>query len=366
MPAYVPNYEFDVFVSYAHVDDESMGAVRGWVSTVIGYLKALMAQRLGRSDIFNIWFDRGELSGNDPITPEIHARLEKSATILIFLSPGYLASTWCQQELERFVNRAGENSSKIFVIELNKLDRPQSLKDLRGYQFWYLDENGHERRLGSPFPDPNDPNSPYYKRTNDVAVQLAEKLIELKNVKVEEVSPQVLPPPLATVFLAEVPPSLKEQRDDVRRYLEQQRVRIVPENSLAEIEDLQKALSVLDLEQARSLKEDLQNKLDQDLKTCTLFIQLLDVDVFVRLSRLQYNRAKALNIKVVQWRDPSLQVSSVADADHHKLLDGPEVQATKLTDFKAYLLRQLQPPPPSPAVMPASDDMASIFKCLGR
>jgi hypothetical protein len=238
MPAYVPNYEFDVFVSYAHVDDIPMGVDRGWVSTFIDYLQPLLAQRLGRLETINVWFDRGELSGNDPITPEIHARLEKSATILIFLSPGYLASTWCRQELERFVNRAGENSPRIFVIELNKLERPQSLNDLRGYQFWYLDEDGHERRLAYPFPDLKDPNSPYYKLIFDVAVQLAEKLIELKNIKVEEVSPKVSQPPLATVFLAEVPPSLKEQRDEVRRYLEQQRLRILPEKALALIEDL--------------------------------------------------------------------------------------------------------------------------------
>jgi len=40
--AFVPPFEHDVFVSYAHVDDDpAPGADDGWVSTLVGGLETL-------------------------------------------------------------------------------------------------------------------------------------------------------------------------------------------------------------------------------------------------------------------------------------------------------------------------------------
>ena len=99
MGVYVPNYQYDVFVSYAHIDDEPLpGAEDGWISTFHSHLVKILAQQLGRSDIFSIWIDH-RLRGNDPVTEEIQTVLKNSATILLFLSKGYLGSSWCRQEL---------------------------------------------------------------------------------------------------------------------------------------------------------------------------------------------------------------------------------------------------------------------------
>ena len=56
----------DVFISYAHVDNEPLPpASEGWVNTLVRALKVRLAQKLGRREACNIWMD-GLLAGNDP------------------------------------------------------------------------------------------------------------------------------------------------------------------------------------------------------------------------------------------------------------------------------------------------------------
>jgi hypothetical protein len=72
---YVPQYEYDIFVSYAHVDDDPLpGANEGWVSTLVRSLKTRLAQKLGRSDAYSLWMDH-ELSGSEPVTSQIAGEL---------------------------------------------------------------------------------------------------------------------------------------------------------------------------------------------------------------------------------------------------------------------------------------------------
>jgi hypothetical protein len=111
--SFVPGYEHDVFVSYAHIDDRPSFEPRageepplGWVGTLVRYLKNQLGQNLGRSDACKLWFDNQSLRGNHLLNDEIAARLERSATFGAIVSPGYLASTWCRDELRLFFRRA--------------------------------------------------------------------------------------------------------------------------------------------------------------------------------------------------------------------------------------------------------------------
>jgi hypothetical protein len=100
---YVPNYKHDLFISYAHVDNLPIpGAERGWVSTLVGHVKTRLAEKLGRSDAFDLWMDY-ELSGHEQLTPQILDAARQSALLLVVLSPGYVASAWCRQERETFL-----------------------------------------------------------------------------------------------------------------------------------------------------------------------------------------------------------------------------------------------------------------------
>ena len=174
MSAFVPGYQHDIFVSYAHVDDQTYpGIEAGWVATLIAGLKVKLSQKLGRSDLFSLWKDE-QLSPNKPLTPEILAALKQSATLVIILSPGYMASPWCQREMQTFWQELAQRSnsdSRIFVVERDKLEideKPKALEELLGYQFWLQDREGKAPRiLGDPIPDPHD--RLYYDKLTDLS-----------------------------------------------------------------------------------------------------------------------------------------------------------------------------------------------------
>lgn len=139
----------DLFISYARVDDVWVFGVK-WVSALVKDLCNLLAQKMGRHEAFSIWWDETDLRGNHAVTPEIRTALQQSATLLLVLSPGYLASKWCMQEKELFFEvLGGKPQSRVFVVEKQVLDenqsRPAELADLMGYRFWYRDERNQAR-----------------------------------------------------------------------------------------------------------------------------------------------------------------------------------------------------------------------------
>jgi hypothetical protein len=93
--AYVAEYEHDVFISYAHVDNEPLvGVTEGWVTTLVRNLETVLRQKLGdREHRLSIWMDH-ELAGNRPFGDDIVAALERTATLLVIASPGYITSEW--------------------------------------------------------------------------------------------------------------------------------------------------------------------------------------------------------------------------------------------------------------------------------
>lgn len=104
---FVPGYEQDVFISYAHVDDRPFDATGrdespGWVAVLVRHLENYLAQEVGRAEGFTVWKDKYNLHGNDTLTVEITAKLERSAIFIAILSPSYLASTWCLDEARLF------------------------------------------------------------------------------------------------------------------------------------------------------------------------------------------------------------------------------------------------------------------------
>ena len=182
--AYATGWQHDVFVSYARVDDEPLpGATDGWVCLLTEALRALLAQQLGRAEILAMWRDVQQLAGNAQLTPEILTAVRGSATLLIILSEGYLASQWCLDEYREFVMRAGENTRRVFVVERTPIElarKPPVLDDRIGYPFWIRDRaSAHPRTLGVPVPTPGE--TEYYRRLNRLALELASELRRLKS-----------------------------------------------------------------------------------------------------------------------------------------------------------------------------------------
>jgi len=108
-------FDFDIFVSYAHVDDEMplQSNPQGWVTTLTSHLKNKLDQKLGRHEAYALWMDQ-ELRGGQPITPNILAKVQRSAILLVVLSPGYVASEWCRRELDTFAIARGSKISESY------------------------------------------------------------------------------------------------------------------------------------------------------------------------------------------------------------------------------------------------------------
>ena len=173
----------DIFVSYAHVNDIALTRGRpGWVSAFVSGLKNLLAMKLGRVDVFDLWMDH-RLAGNQSVTPEIDRELGGTSLLLIFLSHGYLASKWCRSEMDTFrreVERRKLDGQRIFVVEFEPVERPRELADLLGYRFWVDDRSGKPpRTLG--FPQLRDGDDRYYDLLNDLSHDMAAELRRLKD-----------------------------------------------------------------------------------------------------------------------------------------------------------------------------------------
>ena len=71
---FVPDHDHDVFVSYAHIDNEPLaGAADGWVTTLVRNLTTIVRQKLGdREGRLDVWVD-DELAGNVPFPAQIEA-----------------------------------------------------------------------------------------------------------------------------------------------------------------------------------------------------------------------------------------------------------------------------------------------------
>jgi TIR domain len=309
-------------------------------------LRNLLAQKMGRNEAFSIWWDEIDLRGNHNVTSELRTILQQSATLLIVLSPGYLASKWCMQERDLFFEVLGGNpQGRVFVVEKHVLDedlsRPAELADIKGYYFWYRDERNQARTLSIREPEPY--ATAYIRLVEDLATDISRQL------KVRAaVAPSPPAKPKATVFLAEVTDDLEPRREQVRRYLEQAQLQVLPTRRHLEGQAFRDAL-------------------EQALGQSTLFIQLLGEylgrrppDIPQGYPRLQLERAQARKLPILQWHDPTLKLDQVESPEQRELLEAVSVYAEPLESFKQRIVQQALPPPPPPPVVHAATPVVFI------
>ncbi|MDM8536285.1 toll/interleukin-1 receptor domain-containing protein [Desulfobacterales bacterium HSG17] len=149
------------------------------------------------------------------------------------------------------------------------------------------------------------------------------------------------------VYLAEVSPDLFKERDEVRRYLDQQGYKVIPEKSLYHHDFEQYKFDV-----------------EQALKRCGVFVQLLSL-LTCRMSaehpcygKIQHECAKKSNIPVMQWRSTDINPGDT-DENHQELLEGESVFAVHLEEFKREVKDSLAKP--KAVVQDSGDDGSQVF-----
>mgnify|MGYP001398693266 CR=1 FL=1 len=108
---FVPGYEYDIFISYAHADNsthdsESADAKRNWVNLLEDYIRK---RARGRGQQLAIYRD-AQLSPFTGVNQQLADHIAGSAIFLCVVSPNYAQSKWCLWELEQ-------------ALQLNRHDR---------------------------------------------------------------------------------------------------------------------------------------------------------------------------------------------------------------------------------------------------
>ena len=371
--AYVPGCDYDVFVSYARAD-EAADASGKWTTQFVDYLSGALKLRLGGSDELRIFFDSASLSSNQQLE-EMLTAVRRSAVFLAIASRSYASRDWTRQELAAFI-RKPEDTSRLFAAECLPLDAgetyPPPLQEHHRMTFWRALSPSSSTAI--PLSLGLDP-AVFQQRIHDLAEQMRNQLLVLRRASslgaptaslgaAQRGGPHVRPVTYyRRVLLAQVTEDLEDERDQLRRYLEQFGVAVMPTGTYPQGGDAFKAA------------------FEADLSKAGLFVQLLSKqagrappDLAEGYTRFQWSTAAQQKIEqkieIVQWRRPELDPASVSNAQHRELLEAETVVAAGLEAFKAEVLRRAAPAPgkglspPSLVFIDADRDDTEIARAL--
>ncbi len=347
----VSGFKHDLFVSYAHFDNEADAQGVHWVSRFQVDLKNALRQRIGSDP--EIFFDTRNFEAGDHVDFLID-NVRQSAIFIAMLSPSYVAREFTIRELQAYCDRAAE-ARALVTVELLPVEDESNHELLRGRKrtpFWWKDQMAQDipLRLTPKF------NAELYnERLQVLAHQLKKLLIDQRDHRMhpaaaEAPCPQpmlsaaptvavAMQPESKAVLLAQTTDDLYDERERVRARLDQHGIKALPENDYPQGGQAFAAA------------------FEADVERCGLFVQLLGnfgsrkpPDLPQTYAQYQYETAKRSGLKILQWRHPDLDVTAVTHRDK-PLLEGPEVIAVGLEEFKGEILRfhaQLAKPAPPP------------------
>jgi len=228
------NFEGDAFISYAHLDNvELIEGRKGWVANFHRALEVRVGQLLGKPP--HIWRDQ-KLQGNDVFAEVLVERLRRVAALVSVVSPRYVRSEWGRKELAEFWKAAesqkaacGCNKARIFKVLKTPvaLDlHPPELKPLLGYEFFKVDpETGRVYELDEVFGP--EAQRDFWLKLDDLAHDICCVLEMLEGPAEPKIEAKE-----EFVFLAETTSDLKEQREAIRRDLQQHGYTVLPAGPL--------------------------------------------------------------------------------------------------------------------------------------
>ena len=236
---FLSSFDEDVFVSYAHTDDDIYAQESlGWVTRLHQDLEQRVRNYLG-ADI-SFWRDC-EIRNNDEFTNKIFKRLLKTATFLPVLSPSFLRSEWCGREVDAFAGQAAINMgvlidderSRIFKVEKMPVERsalPLTMQGTKTYRFYEPNPTQPSRTrelrplLGAEY------SRRYFEQMDELAKDIAELLVDMARLKLSEVAGERLD--RAIVYVAETTSDLDERASELRRDLKDRGYLVLPATDL--------------------------------------------------------------------------------------------------------------------------------------
>jgi hypothetical protein len=359
------NFQGDAFISYAHMDDvELIEGRKGWVANLHRALEIRVGQLLGKPP--EIWRDP-KLQGNDFFGEALIERLRRVVSLISVVSPRYVKSEWARRELAEFCKAAEEqggvhfrDKARIFKVLKTPVPlelHPPELKSLLGYQFFNIDpDTGRVRELDEVFGP--EAQRDFWMRLDDLAHDVC-CLLEMVEASGTAVVPKA-DEAQGIVFLAQTTFDLREQREVIKRDLQQHGYTVLPGSALPQVESEVKEAVRADLAQC-------QMSIHLIGKTFSLvpeggMLSLLEIQ-----NELAIERGSESDFSRLLWIPPGLQVEDERQRKviEHLRMDpriqkGADLLETFLEDLRTVIqerLKESQKPAPAPS-RPSSSAIA--------
>ena len=312
--AYISDRNHDVFISYAHDDNQYE-----WVKDLALMLEGELRRQLKlieKSDNISVevWKD-----SNLPQQGNLRERLEKeireSAIFLIIMSESYLLSNWCMKEGIMFANSLkGKSHLKIFIIEKEETEKdkwPKFLKTEEGdpllsTPFYEKKDVGQKKTIDMKT-EQGSPNPRAGTKIEKFCEELSTKLYDFKH------HPEISTNDKAKkVFLA-ISPEGKAHKHRAKL-----------SKLMADWDDIR----IFPSPKPKTSKE-IEDSLDKQLPQCDLFVQILDdvAGLYITnwpsgLVRHQFDEAKKNKKKILNWLVPDLDIEALEEGDLKQFLCG--------------------------------------------
>lgn len=236
--AYVPDFKNDVFISYAHIDNQTLTEEqRGWIDEFHHALELRLQELLG--DKPKIWRDL-KLQGNDIFSETLAEQYSNAAVLVSVMTPRYVNSKWCLKELQEFIKNAEQNKgfvvgdkARVFKVLKTLVPRdkqPDEVRGMLGYEFYEVDKaTGKPKEYRKDF-GPQAFQS-FLAILDDLAWHLRLLLESMRNQNGAAKAPSTKPS-LPAIYLAETTSDLKTEREKLARDFEHQGYTILPDKPL--------------------------------------------------------------------------------------------------------------------------------------
>ena len=230
------SFKNHLFISYTHIDNEHFsGTSLGWIDHLHERLEIRLAQLLGTAP--TIWRDR-KLRGNYLIDETFVIELSRTEILLSVVTPRYLKSTACLSEVQTFCRQASEQGGvhvgdkhRVFKVIKTYVPADEQSSEFRGvlgYEFYQSDQtSGRVREFDHEVNARGEKDKRYWDKFEDLAWDVHEMVKRLEGRTAADAQR-----PSATIYLAETTSDLSDERDRVKRELQQFGYLVLPDKPL--------------------------------------------------------------------------------------------------------------------------------------
>jgi hypothetical protein len=351
------NFEGDAFISYAHLDNVGLiEGGKGWVTNLHRALEVRVAQLLGKTP--QIWRDP-KLSGNDVFEAALVQRLNAVAALISVVSPRYIKSEWTRRELTEF-SKAAEQQGGVHVQDKARIFKvlktpvpieahPVELQSLLGYEFFKVDpDTGRVHELDEVFGA--DAQREFWIRLDDLAHDICGMLEMLEGSGAQTNTGSSTAP--VSIFLAEATSDLREQREAIKRDLQQHGYTVLPSRSLPLVADELKVAVRDDLARCRM-------SIHLVGKTYSFVPEASSQSLIEIQNEIAIERGDQGNFSRLLWIPPGLQVEDQRQRSvieqlrtDPRIQHGADLLETPLEDLRTVVQDRLKQPAP-PAEIPS-------------